>query len=100
MKRDVQTYIHFFLGDSCSLTETNNKRRGNRSTSQTSLLTTTTDDGVESDTGSSANVAGTNTLGTVDLVTGDGHEIDVELVDIKRDLADGLSSICVEEDLL
>jgi len=96
----ILTYVHLFLCDSCSFTEADNERRSDSSASQTSLLTTTADDGVESDTRSSADVASTNTLGTVELVAGDGHEVNVELVDIERDLANSLSSICVEEDLL
>jgi hypothetical protein len=94
------TYLHFILGDSCSLTKTDDERRSKSSTSQTSLLTTTTDDRVESDTGSSADVASTNALGTIKLVTGDRHEVNVELVDVEGNLAHSLSAIGVEKDLL
>src|SRR4051794_28030363 len=96
----MKAYLHLFLANSGCLTKANNKRWCNGATPQTSLLTTTRNDGVESDPWSSSHVAGTDTLGTVDLVTGDGHEVDVHLVDVEGDLADCLCAVGVEEDLL
>jgi len=38
-----------------------------------------------------------DTLGSVNFVAADGHEINIEGVDINVNLADGLSCVCVEE---
>jgi hypothetical protein len=47
-----------------------------------------------------ANVEGADSLGTVDLVAGDGHEVDVVGDDVDGDLADGLNGVAMEEDTL
>ena len=68
--------------------------------SSDSLLATTTDDGIEPDTGPPAHEAGADALGPVDLVRRDGHEVDVPLVNVDGDLADHLGGVGVEGDLL
>jgi len=40
-----------------------------------------------------------NPFGTIDLVSTDRHQVDVVLIDIDGDFANGLGCICVEEDL-
>lgn len=51
------------------------------------------------DTGPSADVDGPHSFGPIDFVPTDGHQVDIVLIDIDWDLADGLSCVCVEEDL-
>lgn len=46
-----------------------------------------------------SHVEGADALGAVDLVSRDGHQVDVVCVDIHRDLAHCLGSVCVEEHL-
>lgn len=99
-RKRIVTYRHLFLGDAARLSEADNERRSQRAAAKTSLLTTTADDGVESDSWPTTDVACTNTLGAVDLVRGNGHQVNVHGVNVKGDLANSLGSIGVEEDLL
>ena len=46
-----------------------------------------------------AHVQRPHSLGTVHLVAADGHEVDVHVVHVHGDLADGLSRVSVQEDL-
>lgn len=38
------------------------------------------------------------TFGSIDLVTADGHKVDLPVRDVDRNLSNSLSSISVEED--
>lgn len=93
-------YLHFLVADTSGLTETNGKRWRKGTTSQSSLLSTSTDDRVESDSWSSADVASTDTIRAVNLVGRNGHQVNVHLVDIDGNLSNSLCTIGVEEDLL
>lgn len=62
------TYLHLLLGDSACLSEAGDEGRCEGSTSETSFLTTTGDERVQSDPGSSSDIAGADALGSVDLV--------------------------------
>lgn len=99
-KERTVTYRHLFLGDAARLSEADNERRSQRAAAKTSLLTTTADDGVESDSWPTTDVACTDALGAIDLVRGDGHQVNVHGVNVKGDLANSLGGIGVEEDLL
>ena len=52
---------------------------------------------MQSDSGLSADVKGTDALWSVELVTADRKQIDVHLIHVDRHLANTLGSICVEE---
>ena len=93
-------YLHFFVADACSLAEADHQCGCNGARPKASLLTTSRDDGVNSDPRTSAHVARTDTHRAVDLVSRDGHQVDVHLVDVHGDLANGLSSVSVEEHLV
>lgn len=94
------TYLHLLFAYPGSRSHTDGKWWSKSAAAQTSLLATTTDDGVESDPGPSSNVACADTLGSVDLVARNRHQVDVPFVDINRDLANCLCGIGVEKDLL
>lgn len=63
-------------------------------------LTTTTDLSLEPHTRPSPDVDRADAFRAVKLVAADRHEIDVQVVDVDGDLADGLSSVRMEEYLL
>ncbi|KAH3675913.1 hypothetical protein WICPIJ_009212 [Wickerhamomyces pijperi] len=92
--------LHVFVDDSGSLTEPGDQRWGQGPGSQPSFLATTSDDWVQSDSWSSSDVDGTHTLRTVDLVRGDGKQVDVHLVDVDWDLTHSLGAVRVEEHLV
>ena len=94
------TYRHFFLGDLTRGTEPDDQRRGNSSTANVSFLSTSCLDGIQANTRSPTHVECSDTFGSVNLVTADGHQIDVHLIDIDGYFAHCLSSIGVKEDLL
>lgn len=71
------SYLHILRGEAARLTKANNQVGSQSATAQTSLLATTGDDGFQTDTRATADVASSDTLGAVDLVAGDGHEINV-----------------------
>lgn len=96
----IVTYRHLFLGDAARLSEADNERRSQRAAAKTSLLTTTADDGFQSDSWPTTDVSCTNAHGAVDLVGGDGHQVNVHGVNVNGDLANSLGSVGVEEDLL
>src|SRR6202011_5735145 len=47
-----------------------------------------------------ADVESADTLRAIDLVAGEGEDVDVVLLDVDRDLADGLDCVGVEKDAL
>src|SRR6266480_2001045 len=66
---ECRTYLEIFLAYPCSFTHADCERRCECTTSQTSLLTSAANDRVQSDSWSSANVACTNALWSIDLVS-------------------------------
>ena len=55
--------------------------------------------GLKPDAGSAPDVDSPHPLGSIDLVTTDGHEVNVVFIDIDGDLAHSLCCVCVEEHL-
>jgi len=62
-------------------------------------LTTPVHLGLKPDARPASDVDCPHTLGTIYLVTTDGHKVNMVVIDIDRDLAHSLSCVCVEEDL-
>jgi len=65
----VLTHFHLFVANAGGLAEANDQSRSNGTGSQTSLLTTTRNDGVDSDSGTSAHVTCADTHRSVNLVS-------------------------------
>lgn len=96
----MKTYLHLFRCKLASSAKANNQRCGDSTTTNTSFLTTTALYSFQSDSGSTSNINGSNTLGAIKFVAGDTHQIDVHGIHIHGDFADSLSSISVEKDLV
>lgn len=96
----MNAYLHFFTGNPASLAQPDSQRSRDGTTADTAFLATTGLDSLQSDSRSSTNVDGTNTLGSVQFVTRDTHKIDVHGVNIDGNLSASLSCIGVEEDFL
>ena len=47
--------------------------------------------------GAASHVQGSDSLGCIELVTGDGEQVDAQIVNIHRDLADRLGGVGVDE---
>jgi len=62
-------------------------------------LTTPVHLGLKPDARPASDVDCPHTLGTIYLVTTDGHKVNIVVINIDRDLAHSLSCVCVEEDL-
>lgn len=62
--------LHLLLSDPTGFTQTNDQWGRNRSTPQTSLLSTTMNQRLKSDSRPSPDVGSSDTLGSVDLVCG------------------------------
>lgn len=66
--RKKHTYLHFLFANPGSFAKANGERRRKCTTPETTLLTSTTDDGIQSHTWTSPDIARANALRTVDLV--------------------------------
>ena len=96
IRTEHATHRHLLFCDSCGLAHADRQERGERPAAQTPLLPTAAQDGLQPDTRSPPDICGTHSLGSVKLVAGYAHEVDIPLVDIDRDLSGGLCRICVE----
>lgn len=74
--------------------------RSKSSGSHTFLLTTSRNLRMESDLGLSTDVKSTDTLGSVDLVATDRHQVDLAVIDINGKFSNSLRGISVEENFL
>jgi hypothetical protein len=97
--KEKEAYGHLLLGDLAGGAKANGKRGGESAATEAPLLPSSALEGLEADARPAADVEGADALGAVELVAGDGEEVDVHGVDVDGDLADGLGGIGVEEDL-
>ncbi|KAI3476181.1 hypothetical protein L1887_62293 [Cichorium endivia] len=97
---DVRVVVRqLLLGQTRRLAESGDELRRQRARSQSTLLSTSVDDGLQTHTRTTADVACADTHGPVQLVARQTHEVDAQLVDVERDLACCLRRIGVEEGL-
>ena len=94
----LQIEGHLFLGDTARGAQSDHKTRGHSAAAQATLLAAAALDGLESDARLAPYVQRAHTLGSVDLVAADGHEIDAALVHVDGHFADRLGRVRVEED--
>jgi len=92
-KSSVNTHSHLDLCYPGSFTDSNREGSRQRAAAQASFLTTAAQDGLQPDPRTPPDVRSANTLGSIDFVTGDTHQVDVHLIDIKGDLPHRLSGI-------
>ena len=78
------------------LAEADCKQRALGSGATATLMASTVNKRFEPD--AATHEQGADAFGRVNLVTGDGQEIDAKLIDIGRNLADGLGSVGVKQD--
>ena len=67
---------------------------------QAAFLTAAADERLHADARAAPDVDGADTLGAVDLVPGDGEQVDLHVLDVDRDLTHGLRGVGVEEHLV
>jgi hypothetical protein len=89
---------HLPLGHLAGLPNAYYKWCRQRARAEATLLTTSIDERSETDSRLTAQVEGTHSLGAVNFVAADAHEVDIHLVDVDVDLSDGLSCVSVQED--
>ena len=98
-RKESPPNLHFLPRELTRRTKADSEKGGNRAGANSPLLTSTSLHSLHPDTRTAAEVEGTDSLGTVDLVATDGHEVNVEVIDVNGDLASGLRAVCVEEHL-
>mmetsp|Transcript_10996 Transcript_10996/g.16409 ORF Transcript_10996/g.16409 Transcript_10996/m.16409 type:complete len:425 (+) Transcript_10996:543-1817(+) len=91
--------LHFLLGDGAGGSKARDKRVRQRAAAQAALLPSAAEDRLQAHAWPAPHVERADPLRSVDLVGGDGHEVDVQVVDEDRHLADGLGGVDVEEHL-
>lgn len=96
----ASTYSHLLDSDSTGLAETNSERGSNSAAAETTLLTSSSQERDQTDSGTATDIESTHTLGAVNLVSTDTKQVNVHLGDIDGDLADSLGSVGMEKDLL
>src|SRR5579863_3539050 len=90
---------HFLLSDRAGGAEADDAGNVECAGTHAALVTAAVDDGGELDAGvAAANVESSDALGSIELVSGDGQEVDVVLLDVYWDFAHGLNAIHSEED--
>eukprot|EP00038_Savillea_parva_P006327 m.162992 g.162992 ORF g.162992 m.162992 type:complete len:304 (-) comp12259_c0_seq1:573-1484(-) len=92
--------LHVVLGNGTGLAQSDTQRCGQGPATHATLLPAARDERLEADARAASHVQRTHALGAVNLVTRDGHEINVHVIDIDRNLADGLGGVRVEERLV
>src|SRR5476651_2236413 len=92
--------VHFLHADLGGFAEAHTQRRRQRAGAETALLAAAVDHGDETYARLATDIERADALGSVNLVAGDAHQVDVHRLDIDRDLADGLGGIGMEESLL
>mmetsp|Transcript_8140 Transcript_8140/g.20006 ORF Transcript_8140/g.20006 Transcript_8140/m.20006 type:complete len:632 (+) Transcript_8140:388-2283(+) len=92
--------VHLLLGHLTGLAEAHYNGRWQGAAAHAPLLPAAVYYRHQTHTRLAAHVDRTDSLGSVDLVCGEGHQVDVHLVNVDRDLAVGLGCVSVEEDLL
>ena len=68
--------------------------------SQTLFLTSTTHLRDKSNSRLSSDVKSTDTFGSIDFMSTDGHEVDIKRIDVNGQFADRLCSVRMEENLV
>src|SRR5579863_61483 len=90
---------HFFGRDGASFAQADNAGDIQRSGAHAALMAAAIDNGGNLNAGIfSADVQRADALGPVHFVAGDRHEVDIHLVHIDWNLADGLGGVGVEDD--
>lgn len=84
----------------CMASCVDRESQGSRGKAGHSHLPSTADLRLQTDTGPSPDIDRADSLGTIELVAADRHEVDVEVIHIDGDFADSLCCVGVEEDLL
>mmetsp|Transcript_928 Transcript_928/g.1829 ORF Transcript_928/g.1829 Transcript_928/m.1829 type:complete len:438 (+) Transcript_928:3313-4626(+) len=92
--------LKVFHGDSARGTKTYAQRCWESTASQAALLAPTADDGLETNARASADVKGTNTLGTVNFMSGNRHQIDLHIIHIQLHFAKHLCTVRMKEHLI
>ena len=90
--------LHFSLGHFTSLTNANHQRGGEGARSEASFLSSSIDEGSESDSWFSSQIKSSDSLGAIDLMSADAHKINFLFVDVYFDLPNSLSCVGMEED--
>src|SRR6266850_6363923 len=89
---------HFLLGQFAGLAEADDAGDIERAGTHTALVAAAIDNGGKLNARVAAtNVERTDTFGSIDLVAGDGEQVDIVLLDVDRDFADGLHTIDSED---
>jgi hypothetical protein len=91
---------HLLLCHFAGLSQTHHQRRRQSARSEPTFLSTTIDERRQSHSRLPPEKECAHSLGAVNLVAADAHEVDVHLIDVDVDLAGGLCGICVQEDLV
>src|SRR6267378_2940541 len=89
---------HFLLGQFAGLAEADDAGDIQRAGTHTALMTAAIDNGRELNARvATANIEGTDTFGSIDLVAGDGEQVDIVLLDVDWDFANRLHTIDRED---
>ena len=89
---------HFLLTKLTSFAQADDSRNVERTGTHAAFVAAAVNDGGKLDARIlAANVEGADALGAIDLVTGDGHQVDAVFLHVDRNLSDGLHRIHVEE---
>src|SRR5690606_19214247 len=92
--------IHFPLGNGAGFAQTDAEWGRQGAGTETPLLTAAMNERLEAHPRLAAHIQCADALGTIDLVAGNGEQVDVHGIDIERDLAYGLRRVGMEEDAL
>ena len=98
---DVRAIVfHLLTGDRARLPEADAERGREGARAQAALLAPAGDERLHPNPWAAANVDGADALGAVDLVPGDGEQVDLHVLDVDRDLTHRLRGVGVEEHLV
>src|ERR1035438_260151 len=89
----------FLLGDGAGLAQADDSRNVQRARAHAALVTAAIDHGGKLHAGIlAADIQGADALGPIKLVPGDRHDIDILLVHVDGNFADGLNGVRMEND--
>src|SRR5712692_2723112 len=92
-------FRHLLLAKLAGLAQADDARHVERAGAHATLVAPAIDDGGELHARiAAANIKRTDALGTIDLVAAQGQQVDVVLLDVDRNLANGLDAVHREED--
>ncbi len=92
--------VAFLQGEGGGRAEADDRGDGERAGAESALVAAAVDEGGEADLGvAAADVEGADPLGAVELVGGKGHQVELVVVHVDREAADGLGGVGVEEEL-